>query len=48
MHRWWAFTPPVWCGFGEFSRYKFYSAGVLKILYHFFLTCTSTAIVNLH
>ncbi len=26
MHRWWAFTPPVWCEFGGFSRYNFYSA----------------------
>ncbi len=25
MHRWWAFTPPVWCEFGGFSRYNFYS-----------------------
>ncbi len=27
MHRWWEFTPPVWCEFGGFSRYNFYSAG---------------------
>ncbi len=25
MHRWWAFTPPVWCEFGGFSRYNFNS-----------------------
>ncbi len=25
MHRWWAFTTPVWCEFGGFSRYTFYS-----------------------
>ncbi len=28
MHRWWAFTPPVWCEFGGFSRYNFYSVGI--------------------
>ncbi len=26
MHRWWAFTLPVWCEFGGFSRYNFNSA----------------------
>ncbi len=30
MHRWWAFTPPVWCEFGGFSRYNFYSVGFTK------------------
>ncbi len=25
MHRWWAFTPPVWCEFRGFSRYNIYS-----------------------
>ncbi len=28
MHRRWAFTPPVWCEFGGFSRYNFYSVGI--------------------
>ncbi len=23
MHKWWAFTPPVWCEFGGFSHYNF-------------------------
>ncbi len=30
MHRWWAFTPPVWCEFGGFSRYNFYSVGIIE------------------
>ncbi len=29
MHRWWVFTPPVWCEFGGFSRYNFYSVGLV-------------------
>ncbi len=31
-----------------FSTVCFLKPGVLKIPYHFFLSCTSTAIVNLH
>ncbi len=34
MHRWWAFTPPVWCEFGGFSRYNFYSAQMTGYLWH--------------